>query len=83
MALLVGVLFLCFHGGWVCYSANRECARPRGPVNEARFLSAHGLTKENFSIWLREHSVWRRKYSDELRQYSFIPDGYEHKRKHP
>ena len=56
----------------VSYSAEKKCPANK-PIDEGTFLSAHGLNKENYSIWLKEHSVWRKKYSDELQNYSFIP----------
>ena len=79
--MLTGLLALLLSSGWVCYSEEKECPWPPKSVGKADFLSAHGLTQDNYSIWLKEHSEWRRKYSDELKNYSFIPQDYDQNRR--
>ncbi|MBI5191727.1 MAG: hypothetical protein HZA22_13795 [Nitrospirae bacterium] len=81
--LLLGALVMFLQSGWVSYSSEKDCPYPpkeEGPVDKARFLSAHGLTQDNYSIWLKEHSVWRRKYADELKTYTFIPQDFDTER---
>jgi len=74
---LVGALLLFLSSGWVSYSDDKPCpARPRD-IGEDEFLSAHGLSQDNFSIWLREHSIWQKQYSDELKSFTFIPQEHD------
>jgi len=74
-----------FGTGLVSYSSDVGCPGPEPAkrVNEAAFLSAHGLTQESYSLWLKEHSVWRKTYSDELKDYTFIPQEYDKDRVNP
>jgi len=83
-ALLLAACALFLQSGWVSYSQEAKC--PESPTYQdmtvkENFLAAHGLTQEDFSIWLKEHSVWRKKYSDELRNFTFIPQDYDTERK--
>lgn len=82
--LLLAALALFMQSGWVSYSAEKECpsmtVKEEQEVGRMQFLAAHGLTQDNFSIWLMEHSVWRRKYADELKAYTFIPQDYDTER---
>jgi hypothetical protein len=74
--LLAAFLFVFLSTGWVSYSAEKKECPATAPVtglSQQDFMGAHGITQENFSIWLQEHSEWRKKYSDELKNYSFIP----------
>jgi len=70
LAALAGV----FGSGWMSWAAQSV-----KDLDENTFLSAHGLSKESYSIWLREHSVWRKNNSTELNNYSFIPKDKEGK----
>jgi hypothetical protein len=83
--LLLGALFVFMSSGWVSYSDDRPCpelpAQTQQGIGEGEFLSAHGLTQENYSIWLKEHSVWRRKNADELRAFTFIPQDFDNNRR--
>jgi len=73
LSFFIAVATLLLNSGWVSYSAEKkECGRPVS-LDEATFLSAHGIAEENYSIWLKEHSVWRRTYSDELKNYFYRP----------
>ena len=74
--LLAGALFIFLSSGWVSYSEERPCPGQPKRIGEGEFLSAHGLTQENYSIWLKEHSEWRRNYSMELKEFSFIPQDF-------
>lgn len=78
--LFLAAAALFFTSSLVSYSAEKKCPATT-PIDESTFLSAHGLNKENYSIWLKEHSVWRKKYSRELENYSFIPQGNDKKEK--
>ena len=74
--LLAAFLFVFLSSGWVSYSAEKkECpaTAPDKPLTQQDFMGAHGITQENFSIWLQEHSEWRRENAEELQNYSFIP----------
>jgi hypothetical protein len=83
-ALLLAACALFLQSGWVSYSQEAKCpATPKyGDMTvEQNFLAAHGLTQEEFSIWLKEHSVWRKKYSKQLKDFTFIPQDYDPERK--
>lgn len=75
ISVLAAFLFISLSSGWVCYSAQKVCPTnvPTEEISQQQFMSAHGITQENYSIWLKEHSVWRRKNAEELECYSFIP----------
>jgi len=75
LLLFIAVMFGLLSSGWVSWSAQNVCPdkEMQQGMDENRFLSAHGISKDNYSVWLKEHSVWRKTYSIELEQYSFIP----------
>ena len=79
--LFLAAAALFFSSSLVSYSAESKKCPATTPIDENTFLSAHGLNKENYSIWLKEHSVWRQKYSRELENYSFIPQDNDKKEK--
>lgn len=83
-ALLLMACALYLQSGWVSYSQEKECpADKTAPDMTAKedFLSAHGLTHEEFSIWLKEHSVWRKQNAEELQMFTFIPRDNDPERK--
>ena len=63
--------------GWVCYSKEKQCPQFQIPVGQEAFFRAQGITQDNYSIWLKEHSDWRRQNAEELKSYSFIPQDYD------
>ena len=72
---------LVAYSGDFCKGVNEPAAAAPPQIDAPKFLAAHGLTQDNFSIWLKEHSVWREKYKDELKNYSFIPQEGDVKRR--
>jgi len=83
-ALLVVACAVFLQSGWVSYSQESKCpsmGKQPDMTNKDDFMAAHGITQEDFSIWLKEHSVWRRKYSDELKTFTFIPQNNDTERK--
>ena len=80
--MLAMALGMFLGSGWVCYSEDKKpCPFPEKPIGKEQFMSAHGITQENYSIWLKEHSVWREKYQDQLKPFTFIPQDFDTERK--
>lgn len=83
-AILLLACAVYLQSGWVSYSKDKSCPTQEPSQDmtvELNFLAAHGLTQEEFSIWLREHSVWRRENAEELRMFTFIPQDNDPERK--
>jgi hypothetical protein len=70
---VVLAMYAMLSSGWVAYSQQRECPANAKPIDQEQFFSAHGITQDNYSIWLKEHSAWRNKYQNELESFTFIP----------
>jgi len=78
LVLLVVFTLVFLRSEWVCYSKERECPEMQQPkISQEQFLSAHGISQDTYSIWLKEHSIWRKENSDELRNFTFIPQEYD------
>ncbi|HEX9860772.1 MAG TPA: hypothetical protein VGB23_06165 [Nitrospirota bacterium] len=77
--LLAAVALTMFQSGWTCYSEDKECPSLKqvDMSSKDNFISAHGLTQETFSIWMREHSVWRDQNSESLKDFSYIPQDFD------
>ncbi len=71
---IAAALILLYKSGVVCYSAEKPCPRNAEPIGQDQFMSAHGISQENFSLWLQEHSVWRDKYQNDLQNYSYLSE---------
>jgi len=60
LAVLAAVMISLLGTGWVSYSAQKQCpvvVPPTKALNDQQFMSVHGLSQQNMSLWMREYSI--------------------------